>query len=301
MESKMLTLFVLLATVTGLVKAQQKTNGAAEKETVFCFSAKSNGAVFTGNDNTVNFVTTNPMIVEQSLSTEQSEQKLQSPLHDNTETTVMVSTSQNQISPFYLGFGGGLSFGRTTFASFAMDETHPGFNLGVLGGYKINKRLSAEISLDYTRMKLGTYDCCQNLWLGKDGNRYFAPLSGVTSYKYSDLTSTTNLVGLGTHLNIDLLSIWKESSKWSAFLSPAIYGVYSNVGVKQLDTKVRTASTLHFSTGIDLGVGYIINPKVSLRLTTGINYLTGAIDALPREEHKITYVWNSSLKLIYKL
>ena len=190
MESKMLTLFVLLATVTGLVQAQQKTNGAAEKETVFCFSAKSNGAVFTGNDNAVNFVTTNPMTVEQSLSTEQSEQKLQSTLHDNAETTAVVSTSQNKPSPYYLGFSGGLSFGRTTFASFAMDETHPGFNLGVLGGYKINKRLSAEISLDYTRM--------QNEALTSDVNTLVVKYPESYSLNVDDM-SVTKIAGEVSH------------------------------------------------------------------------------------------------------
>lgn len=296
----MLTLFVLLATVTGLVQAQQTTGGAVEKETLLCFYAKSNVFIFPGNDNEANVVNTSPMVAEQQII-EQPEQELQPPREGFAEKTAVVVTLQEQPSPWYVGFGGGLSFGRTTFASFAMDNTHPGFNLGVLGGYKINKLLSAEVSLDYTCMKLGTYDCCQNLWLGKDGNRYFAPLTGVMSYKYSDLTSTTNLMGLGVHLNLDLLSIWNEDSKWSALVSPAICGVYSNAVVKQLDIKVRAASTIHFGGGLDLGLGYTITPKIGLRLTTGINYLTGAIDALPREEHKTSYVWNSSLKLIYKL
>lgn len=297
----MLTLFALLATATGFVQAQQTTNGSTEKETVFCFSAKSNEFILPGNDNDTNSVTTNPMVENQLQTTEQPEKEMQPPRVIVTEESAFVATPQKQPSRWYIGFGGGLSFGRTTFASFAMDKTHLGFNVGVLGGYKINRLLSTEVSLDYTRMKLGTYDCCQNLWLGKDGNRYFAPLTGVESYKYSDLTSTTNLVGLGTHLNIDLLSIWNEDSKWLAFVSPAIYGVYSNASVKQSGIKVHTASTFHFGAGLDLGVGYTITPKISLRLITGINYLTGAIDALPREEHKTSYVWNSGMKLIYKL
>ncbi len=301
MRKKMLILFVLLATTTCFVQAQQTTNGSTEKETVFCFSAKSNEFIFPENDNGTISVTINPMVEDQLQTPEQPEKEIKQSRAIAAEESAFVPTSQKQSSSWYIGFGGGLSFGRTTFASFAMNDTHPGFNLGVLGGYKITKQLSAEVSLDYTRMKLGTYDCCQNLWLGKDGNRYFAPLTGVMSYKYSDLISTTNLVGLGTHLNIDLLSIWNKDSKWSTFVSPAIYGVYSNASVKQSGIKVHTASTFHFGAGLDLGVGYTITPKISLRLTTGINYLTGAIDALPREEHKTSYVWNSGLKLIYKL
>lgn len=297
----MLTLFALLATATGFVQAQQITYGSTEKETLLCISAKSNEFIFPGNSNDTNSVTTNLMAEKQLQTTEQPEIRMQSPREIVTKESAFVAIPHKPFSPWYLGFGGGLSFGRSTFASFAMDDTHPGFSLGVLGGYKINKLLSAEVSLDYTRMKLGTYDCCQNLWLGKDGNRYFAPLTGVESYKYSNLTSTTNFVGLGTHLNLDLLSFWNEDSKWTAFVSPAIYGVYSNASVKQFSTKVHTASTFHFGSGLDLGVGYSITPKISLRLTTGINYLTGAIDALPREEHKTSYVWNSGMKLIYKL
>lgn len=232
--------------------------------------------------------------------TELPKRKLQPPRTTIAETPV-VATQQKQLLRWYIGFGGGMSFGRSTFASLAMDKTRPGFNAGVLGGYKINKQLSAELSLDYTSMRLGSYDCCQNLWLGEDGNRYFAPLSGVKSYKYSDLISTTNLVGLGAHFNVDLLSIWNQNSKWLALVSPVISGVYSNAGVKQLDSKVNTSSTLHFGLGIDLSVGYMITSKLDLRLSTGINYLTGAIDALPREEHKTSYAWNSGLKLIYKL
>jgi hypothetical protein len=251
--------------------------------------------------NGVNFVTHDPTIAEHLQTAERCGQELQSTSVTAAEETTVVAIPPNFLSRMYIGFGSGVSFGRSTFASFSMDKIHPGFNVNVLGGYKINKLLSAEVSLDYTRMTLGTYDCCQNLWLGEDGNRYFAPLSGMKSYKYSNLTSIVNLLGLGTHLNIDLLSLWNQDSKWSAFVSPAIYGVYSDADVKQSGAEVRTASKLHFGTGIDLGVGYMINSKVSLRFTTGINYLTGAIDALPREEHKTTYMWNSGLKLIYKL
>lgn len=297
----MLTLFVLLATATGFVQAQQTTDGTSEKEIEVCFYAKRDVFIFPENDNEANFVTQSSMVDEQRQTTEQPKQELQLLQVTVAEEPAVVATQQKKNSRWYIGFDGGVSFGRSTFASFAMAEISPGFNLGVLGGYKINKLLSAEVSLDYTHMKLGTYDCCQNLWLGKDGNRYFAPLTGVKSYKYSDLTSTTKLAGLGAHLTIDLISIWNEDSKWSAFVSPAIYGVYSNAGVKQLGTKVHTASTLHFGSGLDLGVGYMITSNIGLRLSTGINYLTGAIDALPSEEHKTSYVWNSGLKLIYKL
>lgn len=207
-------------------------------------------------------------------------------------------------SRWYVGVGGGVSFGRGTFCSFAMDDTRPGFNVGVLGGYEINRYLSAELSLDYTRMTLGTYDCCQNLWLASDGNRYFAPLAGATNYQYNDLRSTTHLVGLGAHLNIDLVGIWKDNSRWSALIMPAIYGVVSSADVKQLSNKekVKDESAFHFGVGADVGVGYMITPCWGLRLKTGISLLTGEpMDAMPKAEHKSNYVWATSLQVIFKL
>lgn len=208
------------------------------------------------------------------------------------------------VSPWYVGVGGGLSFGRGTFCSFGSDETRPGFQVGVLGGYELNRYLSAELSLDYTRMKLGAYDCCQNLWLASDGNRYFAPLAGAKNYEYNDLLSTAHLVGLGAHLNVDLVGIWRADSRWSAFVSPALYGVVSAADVKQVseNENVKSESVFHFGVGTDLGVGYRITPCLGLRLQTGITLLTGKpMDGMPKAEHKSNYVWNTALQVIIKL
>jgi len=212
-----------------------------------------------------------------------------------------IHSQQKQTSPLYLGISGGGAFGRSTFVSFAMDKTHPATSFGLLGGYIINKVFSAEASIDRTHMTLGTYDCCRNLWLGADGNRYFAPLSGALSYKYSDLTATSNLLKVGARFTIDLIGLKNADSKWSALVSPGIYGIHSHADVNASGTEVRTASTLHFGTGLNLGVGYCLSQEVTLRLSTGIDYLTGAIDALPREEHKTSYILNNALQLIVHL
>lgn len=193
----------------------------------------------------------------------------------------------------YVGVNGGISFGRSTFSSFAYDNNAVGFNCGAFAGYEIDDVFSAELSLDYTNMNLRSYDCCQNLWLGSDGNRYFAPVSHMDSYKYSDLTAHTNLYSLGTHLNINLLSIWYKESKWSTLISPALYAVYSRVKL------IDRSSAFHFGAGLDLGVGYKLTENISFRLTTGINYITGNIDNLPSEEHKTDYIWKSQIGVIY--
>lgn len=243
-------------------------------------------------------------VVEQPKTEQQpvKQPEQETPAASMTITGHPVDTSivQKQASPWYLGASGGVSFGRSTFVSFALEKTYPAFSVGVLGGYNFTNVYSAEVSIDRTRMTLGTYDCCQNLWLGADGNRYFAPLSGVKSYKYSDLTSTSNQTRLGAHFIIDPMGFRNTDSKWSALIAPGIYGVYNHADVKASGTFVRSASTFHFETGLNLGVGYRVTPEASVRLTTGLDYLTGAIDALPREEHKISYVWNNALQLIVK-
>ncbi len=200
----------------------------------------------------------------------------------------------NRVIPkMYVGVNGGISFGGTTFSSFAKDNTDVGFNCGAFAGYEIDSIFSAELSLDYSYMNLKNRACCQNLWLGADGERYFAPVSHMQSYKYSEITAQTNLYSLGTHLNINLLKIWYKETKWSAVVSPALYVVYSKVRL------INKSSKFHFGAGVDLGVGYKLSEKISLRLTTGLNYLTGNIDNLPREEHKISYIWNSHIGAIY--
>ena len=217
-------------------------------------------------------------------------------------TTKAPMQSSSVLSPWYTVTGMGVSFGRSTFCSFAADGTHPGWNINIAAGRRINRLLSAEVSFDYTRLSLGAYDCCMNLWLGTDGNRYFAPVTGMDSYSYSGLRSISNLVSLGAHLNMDLIAIRQTDSHWSAFVSPAIYAVYSDAKVKQDGNKVGSTSGLHFGLGADLGVQYMFTPQWGLRLTSGINYITGKpIDALPREEHKTNYVWNTALKVIFKL
>ncbi|MEG2158187.1 MAG: OmpA family protein [Bacteroidaceae bacterium] len=223
-----------------------------------------------------------------------------------TQAEIPIEKTKKEYTPsrWYVGVGGGLSFGRGTFCSFAMDGTRPGFNVGVLGGSKINKLLSAELSLDYTRMNLRAYDCCQLLWLSSNGKSYAAPVAGKNNYQYNDLHATTNLFGWGVLLNIDLVRIWNDNSRWSALVSPAICGVYSSANIKQLSTgkSVTDAHSFHFGVGADLGVGYQILPCMGIRFTTGGKYLSGkGMDGLPKEEHKANYVWNTSLKLIFKL
>lgn len=206
---------------------------------------------------------------------------------------------------WYIGADAGVSFGRGTFCSFGADKTRVGYGFGLLGGYHINSFLSTEAELRYGRLGLGAYDCCKDLYLASDGNRYYAPLAGAKNYRYGDLFSSVNLYELGLHLNIDFVKMFRPESRWSFLLSPAVYGVASKATVKTTEGEnevLKGDGQMHFGVGGDLGVGYQVSPRVNLRLYTGMTYLTGkGIDAMPQTEHKSNYTWDTGVKVTFAL
>ncbi len=205
-------------------------------------------------------------------------------------------------SRWYVGADVGVSFGSSTLKSFGMDKTRVGYGAGLMGGYQINSFLSTELEVNYRHLGLGAYDCYQNLWLGADGNRYFAPVTGMDNWQYSDLRSSISLYGLGVRLNVDFIKLFKPESRWSAMISPAIYGIGSSASVRTISSgdKVRNSSSFHFGVGGDLGVGYQVCKNINVRLYSGITYLTGkGIDAMPQVEHKSNNTWNSGVKVTF--
>lgn len=296
MKKKILVVLLALTAVVGYAQTQKTPpkNTDSKEVAVFSFMVDDEVSLLDPNkDKLMSKETKN--FIEASKETKTKRQVTHKPTTADTEQLTPPPTS-----PWYIGGGIGMSFGRNTFASFTADKTRPGFTIGVLGGQKISPLLSVEATLDYTRMTLGAHGCCHNHYLDTDGNRYFAPLTGSASYRYSDLRANTHLIGLGAHLNIDLLSLWKTNSRWSALVSPAFYGVCSFSAIKQSSTLVYRQTRLHLGAGLDLGAEYRIDDKWSVRLTTGMNYLTGIFDGLPQEEHKKTYTWNTMLNVIYK-
>lgn len=217
-----------------------------------------------------------------------------------------VDTPQSDNSSrWYIGVDAGTSFGFGTFRSFAADKTRAGYGFGLLGGYPINHYLSLEAEFRYSHLSLGAYDCCKNLWLGADGNRYYAPLAGTDNYRYGDLRSSVNMYQLGLRLNIDLIRLFKPESRWSLLVSPGIYDLCSKATVKTIKDGYNVLSgdsELLFGAGGDLGLGYRINDRTSIRLYTGITGIWGgAMDGLPQTEHTTNYVWNSGFKVTFSL
>lgn len=221
---------------------------------------------------------------------------------------ISAQVDSNQLLPsskWYIGADAGVSFGRGTFCSFGVDKTRVGYGFGLLGGYHINSFLSTEAELRYGRLGLGAYDCCKDLYLASDGNRYYAPLAGAKNYRYGDLFSSVNLYELGLRLNVDFVKMFRSESRWSFLLSPAVYGVASKATVKTTEGEnevLKGDGQMHFGVGGDLGVGYQVSPRVNLRLYTGMTYLTGkGIDAMPQTEHNTNYTWDTGVKVTFAL
>ena len=215
-----------------------------------------------------------------------------------------VETGMRQ-SRWYMGGDVGVSFGSSTFKSFGANKSRVGYGLGLLGGYHINYFLSAESELRYTHLGMETYDCCQNLWLGADGNRYLAPLAGQENWQFKGLLSAVNVYSLGIHLNVDFLQMFRPESRWSLMLSPAVYGAGTTAKIKtQADKKTvrKGDSNFHFGVGGDIGIGYQLCEKMNIRLYSGVTYLTGkGMDGLPQMEHKSNYLWNTGVKVTFAL
>jgi ompA family protein len=215
-----------------------------------------------------------------------------------------VQKSADNPSRWYVGADLGVSLGGATFNSFGVDKTRVGFGFGVLGGYHINSFLSAEAEFKYTHLSLGTYDCCRNLWLGSDGNRYFAPVAGMQGWNYRDVYSSTSLYGVGLRLNVDFLKLFHPANRWSVMLSPAIYNMGSSARVKTIADEATALknSSYHFGMGGDISLGYQVSKHINVRLYTGMTYLTGrGMDGLPQTEHKAGYTWDTGVKVTFAL
>ncbi len=203
-------------------------------------------------------------------------------------------------SKFYMGIGGGISLGKSTFVSLAEKGAKIGANANFFIGKEFNEVLSAELNVGYTSMNLNTYDCCKSLYYA-DGERYFTAPDDITSYKYSDLESQTKLWTLSTKLNINIVGLFRDDSRWQALVVPTIGVAFSNTDLNHNISTVATAKNTHFMFGGALGAAYSLSNNCAIRLTSGVDYLTGgAFDALPQREHKNGYIWNTTASVIVK-
>ena len=210
----------------------------------------------------------------------------------------------DSLTPWYGGAKIGMPFGVSTFTSFGADKTRVGFNGGVYVGYNINRIFSAEVSISFGKVGMSAHDKV-SYWLGEDGNRYFAPITGVNGHNYSDIYSNVMMHNYGVKFNVDLLQLHHStaSSRWILHASPMMSAVVTNATIKQIsnDAKVMDGATnVHFGVGGELSVGYRITENLSTSIYSGVTYLTGAcMDGMPEYLHRNNFVWDSGIKLTW--
>lgn len=172
-------------------------------------------------------------------------------------TQINAQTKINEsLSPWYIGVKGGLPFGVSTFTSFGADKTRTGWDIGLYGGYILNSKLSAEAFASFGKVGMSAPDNV-TYWLGSDGNRYFAPVNGMSGYNDSDIYSDVSMQKYGLKFNVDLLQLFSQNSdrRWVLHASPLFSAVVTNATIKQIrnDAKVMSGSNnIHFGVGGDL-------------------------------------------------
>lgn len=206
---------------------------------------------------------------------------------------------------WYLGMGGGLPFGLSTFSSFGHDKTHLGWAAGIYGGYRFNPIFSAELSARYGEVNLSAQDCCveRNYWLGSDGILYKAGVLGMDSWEYAQLKSHVRMGWYGARVHVNLLGLLRNTahSRWTVAVSPHLYAVTTCADIQTLadHAEVMKGSTRwHLGYGASLQAGYQLTSNLNLGIYSGLTRLSGErMDGMPEHLHKNNFVWESGIRL----
>ena len=218
--------------------------------------------------------------------------------------SVLAQTTSER-SVWYVGVQGGVPFGISTFSSFGADKTRAGFAGGVYGGYRFNPVLSAEVSMKWGKTALSAQDCCieKGYWLGADGNRYNAPVTGMNGWGYEDLKSSVSLQQYGVQLNVNLLGLFNSTkqSRWTVEVSPLLAAVGTKATIKTISESaevLKGSTDWHLGAGGNLQAGYRITKNLGIGIYSGITYLTGKrMDGVPEYRHKNNYIWESGVRI----
>lgn len=215
------------------------------------------------------------------------------------------ASGNNSNCCWYVGAEGGVPFGFGSFSSFGHDNTRAGYNVGLYGGYRFNPVLSAELSAKWGQTTLSAHDCCVDVgyWLGSDGMRYYAPVSGLTGWDYADLKSRVNLQQYGARLNVNILGFFEstKSSRWMLDVSPAVYAVGTKANLKTIadDNKVMGYdSKWHFGYGGRVQAGYTLTRNLSVGIYSEFTSLTGSrLDGVTEIYHDDNFIWESGIRI----
>ncbi len=210
---------------------------------------------------------------------------------------------------WFAGVQGGMPFSTADFSSFGEDDVHPGVTGGIYGGYRFNEVLSLEANLKWGATSLSERTCCANehYWLGADHIRYHAPVIGMDGWDYGNLESTVFMQSYGLQLNVNVPGFFKGSkdSRWTLEISPLLSAVGTNADIHdKADGSVAISgkNRWHLGAGGLLQAGCQVTGLLNIGIFTGMTYLTGRpIDEIPAGIHSSNYIWESGIRIGFKL
>jgi len=207
---------------------------------------------------------------------------------------------------WYVGLGGGTSFGQATFSSITEAGVRSwGIQGGVFGGYKFSRLVSLEAGFQYGQQKQYNLTCCP-YWLATDGTWKATQVLDKDGWYFDDLTVPTRWFKIGLQANFNLLSFIKSNNRWFLDLSPQISAVNTkstwqgNLSHGQGYHEEVQAANWHLGLGGQLGFAYAFNDLVKLGIYGGVTALTGKrFDMIPNTAHKTNLIWDAGLKLTF--
>lgn len=190
--------------------------------------------------------------------------------------------------------------GQCTFRSITQDCFTPGAQVGILGGYKLNRILSVEAGVT-TGAQTQTSLNCDPFWLATDGTRTIAPIIDQQGSYYADIDARTKWTKISLQLNFNALGLLlRWAGGWSLGISPQISCVttrtthYTDAYDQSFDRQ------WHFGYGGQAFMGYSFDGGFSVQIYGGSTFLTGdRFDNIPFYYHTDNLIWESGLKLAY--
>lgn len=209
-------------------------------------------------------------------------------------------------NPWYLGIGGGTSFGQCTFYSITEQGVRNwGLQGGIFGGYKFNRLVSLEAGVQFGGQSQFNLDCCP-YWLGTDGVWKATQVIDKDGWYFDDMQVATRWFKLAIQANFNLLSFIKGNQHWSLDLSPQIalvntkskwMGPLSN---GQGYHEEQQPGNWHFGLGGQVGAGYAINDNWKIGIYGGVTALTGKrFDCIPNKVHNTNMIWDAGIKVTF--
>ena len=206
--------------------------------------------------------------------------------------------------PWYVGIGGGTSFGQCTFSSITEAGVRNwGIQGGLFGGYNFNRLISLELGFQYGRQSQFNLECCP-YWLSTDGVWKATQVIDMDGWYYDDLHTATQWFKLALQANFNMLSFIRSNRNWSLDLSPQIALVNTqttwkgNLSKGQGYLEKAQPSNFHFGVGGQVSVGYNIAQRCKISLYGGVSALTGKrFDMIPNKAHHTNMIWEAGLKV----